>query len=174
MATTVGPDQMTDDLTSLSPGDPHLIDHPVSQELLQAAIPARLGYVAPDGSPRVVPLLFHWTGAEVVVTSWPDDPKVAAIQAAPTVSVTIDTDAFPFKVLSLRGEAAVTIVDGVAPECLPTFSRYFGPDEGRIWVERMRMMSDQQARIAIRPDWVNVVDFQTRFPNGMTKRMRPA
>jgi hypothetical protein len=165
---------MTDDLTSLAPGDPKLINHPIAQELLQTTIPARLGYVAPDGRPRVVPLLFHWTGSEIVVTSWPDDPKVAAIRETPTVSVTIDTDAFPFKVLSLRGEATVTIVDDVAPECLPTFSRYFGPDEGRGWVERMRMMSDQQARIAIRPDWINVVDFQTRFPIGMTKRMRPA
>jgi hypothetical protein len=174
MTTTISPNPMTDDLTSLAPGDPKLINHPIAQELLQTTIPARLGYVAPDGSPRVVPLLFHWTGSEIVVTSWPDDPKVAAIRATPTVSVTIDTDAFPFKVLSLRGEATVTIVDDVAPECLPTFSRYFGPDEGRGWVERMRMMSDQQARIAIRPDWVNVVDFQTRFPSGMTKRMRPA
>jgi hypothetical protein len=174
MATTVDSNRTTDVLTPLRPGDPKLIDHPIAQQLLQAIIPARLGYVTPDGVPRVVPMLFHWTGTEVVVTSWPDDPKVAALRTSPAVSVTIDTDQFPFHVLSLRGEAAVTIIDGVADECLPTFSRYFGPDEGRGWVERMRMMSDQQARISIRPDWVNVVDFQTRFPIGMTKRMRPA
>jgi hypothetical protein len=174
MATTVDPNQTTDVLTSLMPGDPALIDHPIAQQILRATIPAHLGYVAPDGSPRVVPMLFHWTGEEIVVTSWPDDPKVAALQTSPAVSVTIDTDEFPFKVLSLRGDAAVTIVDGVADECLPAFSRYFGPDEGKGWVERIRMMSDQQARIAIRPIWVNVVDFQTRFPIGMTKRMRPA
>jgi hypothetical protein len=172
MTTTVAPYQVADSLALLTPGDPHLIAHPIAQELLLATIPAHLGYVAPDGSPRVVPLLFHWTGVEIVVTSWPDDPKLAALQASPATSVTIDTDAFPFKVLTLRGAATVTIVDGVAPECLPAFSRYFGPEEGRGWVERMRMMSDQQARIAIRPDWVNVVDFQTRFPSGMTKRIR--
>lgn len=172
MPTTVESSQTSDTELTLTPGNPKLINHPVAQQLLHATIPARVGYIAQDGSPRVVPMLFHWTGEEIVVTSWPDDPKVAALQASPSVSVTIDTDEFPFKVLSLRGAATVTIVDGVAPECLPTFSRYFGPAEGQSWVERMRMMSDRQARIAIRPGWVNVVDFQRRFPSGMTKRMR--
>lgn len=171
---TVDTNQTTERPRTTGSGDPQLINHPVTQELLQSTIPARVAYVASDGSPRVVPMLFHWTGEEIVVTSWPDDPKVAALQASPTVSVTIDTDQFPFKVLSLRGEATVTIVDGVANECLPAFSRYFGPDEGHGWVERMRVMSDRQARIAIRPTWVNVVDFQTRFPSGMAKRMPPA
>lgn len=163
--------EMTTDATR---GDLNLLDHPVAQELLQAPIPARLAYVAQNGSPRVIPILFHWTGVEIVVTSWPDDPKVAALRANPRAAVTIDTDEFPFKALTIRGSATVELIDGVALECSPTFSRYFGPYEGPGWVERMRMMSDRQARIGIHPDWVNVVDFQTRFPYGMTRRMRAA
>src|SRR5262245_15607219 len=118
-------------------GDLSLLEHPVAQELLQAAIPARVAYVTQDGTPRLVPVLFHWTGQELVFTSWSDDPKVAALRSHPQLAVTIDTSAPPWKVLSLRGVAAVDIVDGVAAECLPTFSRYFGPDGGRAWVERM-------------------------------------
>ncbi len=152
-------------------GDLALLAHPVAQELLQSRHPARLAYVAPDGTPRVVPILFHWTGEEVVVTSWPDDPKVAALRARPRVALTIDSAGPPVRVLSLRGMATVTIVAGMPEECLAMFSRYHGPDEGRTWVERMGHMSDQIARIAIRPDWVEVLDFETRFPSGMAKRM---
>ena len=155
-------------------GDLSLFNHPVAQELLQSTIPARFAYVARDGTPRVIPILFHWTGEEVVLTSWPDDPKIAALQAHPDVALTIDTAEPPFHVLSIRGTADVTIVDGVAPECTPMCTRYMGPDQGRAWVERMGNMSDQQARIAIRPTWVGVLDFETRFPNGMAKRRRKA
>jgi hypothetical protein len=161
----------TVDLLAAERGDVKLLEHPTARELLQAAIPARIAYIARDGTPRLVPVLFHWTGQEIVVTSWPDDPKVAALRAHPDVAVSIDTNAPPWQVLSLRGKAAVDIVEGVAAECLPTFSRYFGPEGGRAWVERMESMTDRMARIAIRPTWVDVLDFETRFPGGMARRM---
>jgi hypothetical protein len=148
-----------------------LLDHPVARELLQSTIPARLAYVALDATPRVVPLLFHWTGDELVVTSWPDDPKVAALRRHPAVAVTIDSEKPPFKVLSLRGTAAVSIVEGLAAECLPMFTRYMGPEQGTAWTEMMGRMTDRIARIAIRPTWVTVHDFETRFPSGMARRM---
>lgn len=153
-------------------GDLKLLDHPVAQGLLHAAIPAHLAYVALDGTPRLVPLLFHWTGEEIVFSSWIDDLKVAAIQAHPEIALTIDTPDPPFKVLAVRGAAAVEIVDGLPDECLPTFTRYFGPEGGRAWTERMARMADQMARIALRPTWVEVLDFETRFPSGITRRMR--
>jgi hypothetical protein len=57
-------------------GNLALLDHSVAQELLQSRIPARLAYTALDGTPRVIPAVFLWTGAEIVLGSWPDDPKV--------------------------------------------------------------------------------------------------
>ena len=42
-------------------GDLALLQHPTSQELLHSKIPARLAYVALDGTPRVIPIWFHWT-----------------------------------------------------------------------------------------------------------------
>ena len=174
MTSTSTPDvttMMEHNLNMARPGDVSLLEHPKAQELLQSTTPARVAYVAHDGTPRLVPVLFHWNGQEIVFTSWPDDLKVAALQSHPQVAVTIDTSAPPWRVLSMRGSAAVDIVDGVAAECLPTFSRYFGPDGGRAWVERMEQMTDRMARIAVCPAWVEVLDFETRFPSGMTRRM---
>jgi hypothetical protein len=153
-------------------GDLALLEHPAAQELLQAMIPSRLAYVALDGTPRVVPMLFHWTGEEIVVTSWADDYKVAAIEAHPEVALTIDTADAPYRILSIRATANVTISDGIAPECLPTFSRYFGPDGARAQIDQMSAMGAPMARIALRPTWVDVIDFQTRFPAGMARRMK--
>ena len=39
-----------------------LQEDPVAQKLLQSDTPARLSYLWRDGSPRVVPMWFHWTG----------------------------------------------------------------------------------------------------------------
>src|SRR5918995_257623 len=96
----------------LNRGNLALLQHPVAQELLQARIPARVAYIALDGTPRVVPMQFHWTGEEVVVTCWPDDPKAAAIRRHPQVALTIDTNQPPFNVLQIRGTATVELVDG--------------------------------------------------------------
>jgi hypothetical protein len=44
-----------------------LLDDPIAKELLCSKIPARLAYVWLDGSPRVVPVWFHWSGSEFVI-----------------------------------------------------------------------------------------------------------
>lgn len=152
-------------------GDPSLIDHPVARDLLQATIPVRLAYVALDGTPRVVPMQFHWTGEEIVVNSWPDDPKVAALRARPEVDMTIDTYEPPYRVLQIRGSAEVTITDCPTPELIAAAKRYMGPEAGQAWAEQAARLSPRMARIAIRPAWVDVLDFETRFPSGLTRRM---
>ena len=152
-------------------GDPALLDHPVARYLLQSSIPARLAYVALDGTPRVVPMQFHWTGEEVVLSSWPDDPKVAALRAQTRVTLTVDTAEAPYRVLQLRGPVAVTVVEGVTPELEAAATRYMGPEAGRAWAAQVPRLSPTMARIAVRPDWVDVLDFETRFPGGMVRRL---
>ena len=41
-------------------GDTAILDNPIAQELLHSKVPARLAYIWPDGTPRVVPIWFHW------------------------------------------------------------------------------------------------------------------
>jgi PPOX class probable F420-dependent enzyme len=152
-------------------GDVTLLDHPVSRQLLQATIPARLAYIARDGTPRVVPMQFHWTGEEIVLNCWPDDPKAAAIRAHPAVALTIDTAEPPFRVLQIRGTATVTLVDGPSPEMEAASIRYMGPEAGRAWIEQVARLSPQTVRIAVTPAWVDVLDFETRLPGGMVRRL---
>jgi hypothetical protein len=155
-------------------GDLALLDHPVAQHLLQATIPARLAYTALDGTPRVVPMQFHWTGKEVVLGCWPDDPKAAAIRANPTVALTIDTAEPPFHVLQIRGTAMVEIVDGPSPEMIAASVRYMGPEAGQAWIEQAARLSPRMVRIAVRPTWIDVLDFESRLPGGMVRRLAAA
>ena len=41
-----------------------LLSDPVAEELLSSVNPARLAYTWTDGSPRVVPMWFYWTGVK--------------------------------------------------------------------------------------------------------------
>src|SRR6476469_3005658 len=89
---------------------------PVAQTLLHSAIPARLAYVWPDGTPRVVPIWFHWNGAQVVLGTPPGAPKVGVLKSGAQVCLTIDDVVWPYKQLVIRGTAQVETVPGVAPE----------------------------------------------------------
>jgi hypothetical protein len=153
----------------LKRGDLSLLAHPAARQLLQSTIPARVAYIALDGTPRVVPMQFHWSGEHVVLCCWPDDPKTRAIQAHPEVALTIDSAEPPFRVLQIRGTASVAIVDRVPPELVAAATRYMGPDAGREWAEQAARLSSQFVRIAVAPGWVDVLDFETRLPGGMVR-----
>jgi hypothetical protein len=61
---------------ALSQGDLGLLRSEVAQRLLASTIPARLAYVASDGSPRVVPTWFHWTGELLAMPTFLAAPHV--------------------------------------------------------------------------------------------------
>src|SRR5947209_3059681 len=89
-----------------------VLNDPLAQELMASRIPARVAYTSLDGSPRVVPLGFHWNGEQFVICTVPDSPKVRALAAQPQVALTIDTDTFPPHVLLVRGNASLETIDG--------------------------------------------------------------
>ena len=94
-----------------------LLDDPVAQELLVSRQMARLAYTWTDGTPRVVPIGFHWTGEAVVMGTPVRAPKLKALAADPRVAVTIDNEqSFPFKALLLRGSAETEHLEDVSPE----------------------------------------------------------
>jgi PPOX class probable F420-dependent enzyme len=145
-----------------------LLKDPVAQELLRSKIPARLAYVWPDGTPRVVPVWFHWNGSEFVVATPPRAPKLKALKVNPRVALTIDDNTFPHKVLMARGTATLEEVDGIVPEYQLAAHRYFGEAQGRAWVEQVRKMIPAMVRITIKPEWVGILDFQSRFPSALS------
>jgi len=148
-------------------GDLALLQHPASQELLHSKIPARLAYVWADGTPRVIPIWFHWNGGEIVMGTPAKAPKLKALAKNPKVSLTIDSNDFPQKVLLIRGTARLEPVDGVVPEYALASDRYFGREQGQAWIAKYRTLVPNQVRITITPDWVGLLDFQTRFPSAL-------
>lgn len=149
-------------------GDLELLQHPAAQELLQSKIPARLAYVWTDGTPRVVPIWYHWNGKEFVMATPPRAPKLKALKKNPKVSFTIDDNIFPHKVLLVRGTARLEPVDGIVPEYAAAAQRYFDPEQAEAWLAQLRTMVSSQVRIAITPEWVGLLDFQTRFPSALS------
>jgi Pyridoxamine 5'-phosphate oxidase len=149
-------------------GDLALLDHPASQELLQSKIPARLAYVWTDGTPRVVPIWFHWNGSEFVMGTPPKAPKLKALAKNPKVALTIDDNTFPHKVLMVRGTVTkIEPVQGVVPEYAKCADRYFGPEQGKAWVAQVGAMLPSMVRVVVKPDWVGLLDFQARFPSAL-------
>lgn len=148
-------------------GDLACLADPVAQELLASAVPARLAYSWKDGTPRVVPIWFHWDGERVVFGTPPRAPKLHALDDGAAVAVTIDSNEWPYHVLSIRGTANVERVDGVVPEYAAAAKRYFGEQQGTAWVEQFPP-DMQMWRIAVTPTWANVLDFETRFPSALS------
>jgi len=154
-------------MKAVSQGDVGLLQHPAAQALLHSKIPARLAYVWMDGTPRVVPIWFHWNGREIVMASPPKAPKLKALAKNPKISLTIDENDFPQKVLLIRGTAQLESVDGIVPEYEACAARYFDPNQSQQWLGQLRKMISSMVRITVTPEWVGLLDFKTRFPSAL-------
>ena len=91
-----------------------------AQDLLASTSGAHLAYTGTDGTPRVIPVGFFWTGEQFVIATATTSPKVPALSARPDVALAIDAGGTPdpARALSIRGQASVEVVDGVVPEYL--------------------------------------------------------
>ncbi len=127
-----------------------LLQDPIAARLLGSTELARLAYNAKDGTPRVIPMLFHWTGQEVVFGAYAGSAKLGSPRANPDVAITIDTAGPPPDVLLIRGRAERGGVGGTRN------------------VEKMAGDGIRMVRIAVRPTRVGALDFQTRLPGRMS------
>ncbi|MBE9373946.1 pyridoxamine 5'-phosphate oxidase family protein [Saccharopolyspora sp. HNM0983] len=150
-----------------------------AQELLGSTAAAHLGYTGEDGTPRVVPVGFSWTGAEFVVSTATTAPKVAALSARPDVALAIDAGNTPEQArsLSVRGRADVRIVEGVVEEYLAAARETMDADAAAEFERTCRQLYDRMARIAIMPRWVRYYDFgagrMPRFLQELAERNQP-
>jgi hypothetical protein len=85
----------------------------------------------------------------------------------PKVALTIDDNTFPHKVLLIRGTARLENVNGIVPEYEACAARYFDPALASQWLSQLRTMVSSQVRITVTPEWVGLLDFQTRFPSAL-------
>jgi hypothetical protein len=156
---------------ALPQGDLRLLENDVARRLLASTVPARVAYVAVDGTPRVMPTWFHWNGEELVMPTFISAPHVRhpagrlkAMRTNPAVAITIDTEGFPPDVLLVRGRAEVTEVDGVDADYALSARRYLGEHDAEEYLRQINHPSTRMARISVRPTWVGVVDFRSRPP----------
>ena len=132
-----------------------------AQELLTSTSLAHLAYLGNDGTPRVIPVGFFWTGDQAVIATATASPKVAALSARPDVALAIDAGDTPerARALSLRGRASVEIIDGVVPEYLAAARKAMDAQAVAEFERNVRGIYQQMARIAITPHWVRYYDF---------------
>jgi hypothetical protein len=153
-------------------GDLRLLDTPEARELLARAIPARLAYVTPGGAPRIVPTWFHWNGTEIVMPTWISGPhiqhparRVRHLRERPEVAISIDTEDQPPVVLQIRGQATIDEIEGVADEYRSSALRYLGAEAGGELLAELDGVPVTMARVAVRPEWVGLLDFRERLPS---------
>ena len=146
---------------------------PISQELLESSIPARLAYVGVDGGPRVIPIAFLWTGRQIVVYALPTSAKVRALRKNSRVALTIDTqDQWPPRAMLIRGAARVELVDGVPDGYIEASRKVIPAEDFDGWEQGVRALYDQMASITIEPDWAKLLDFETTIPKAVEDLVR--
>lgn len=149
-----------------------------AEELLASTSAAHLAYTEKDGTPRVIPVGFFWTGDEFVISSATTSPKVQSLSARPDVALAIDGGDTPdqARALSIRGKARVEIVDGVVEEYLAAARKSMDAEAAAQFEQNCREMYDRMARIAITPRWVRYYDFgagrMPRFLKDLAERNR--
>jgi hypothetical protein len=159
---------------TLAQGDLGLLRTDLAERLLASTIPARYAYTALDGTPRIVASWFLWTGEELVLPTFISAPhishaayRVRALRVNPDVAVSIDTETFPPEVLSIRGRAEITEVDGVAGEYAEAARRFLGSEQATGYLAQIDQPGTRMARITVQPAWVGLMDFQSRMPSAL-------
>ena len=145
-----------------------ILAKPYAQQLLNGPEPARFAYDGLDGDPRVIPIGFWMEGDKLVMATVPKSAKVAALRKNPKVALTIDTGAFPPKVLLLRGTAEVSLFDGI-PEGYLVAGRKVMADEEQYagWLAGVRGLYDEMVVITVTLTWAKLLDFETTIPKAV-------
>ena len=149
-----------------------VLNRPISQELLARDV-TRLAYVAKDGTPRNVPIIFTWNGSQIVMCTSKNAPKLQALSENPMVALTIDTEVHPPKILLIRGRAELDVVDGIPDEYLEMNGSYQMTAEQRVeWEAEVRSLYDGMVRIVVTPTWAKLIDFDTTLPSAVEELIR--
>jgi pyridoxamine 5'-phosphate oxidase-like protein len=138
---------------------------PVAQTLLHSKALVRLAYVWTDGTPRVVPMWFHWAGDAVIMATAANAPKMKVLADNAAVAISIDTDVWPYRVLTIRGTIAVDTVSEPFPEYSDMARRYLGDEGSQQFLAAARQTFSSWVRLEVSPTQAHLIDFTTTFPS---------
>jgi hypothetical protein len=149
-----------------------VLKQPLSQELLARDL-TRLAFTGLDGTPRVIPTGFVWNGSEIVMCTAKNARKLPALRRNPAVALTIDTEAHPPKLLHIRGQAELDVVDGIPEEYFQWNGTYEMTSEQRAeWEVSVRSLYDGMVRVVVTPTWAKLIDFETTLPSAIEELVR--
>ncbi|MEV0797271.1 MULTISPECIES: pyridoxamine 5'-phosphate oxidase family protein [unclassified Kribbella] len=144
-----------------------ILAKPYAQELITGPEPARFAYDGLDGDPRVIPIGFWVEGDKILMATVPKSAKVAALRKNPKVALTIDTGAFPPKVLLIRGSAEVELVPGVPEGYLLAGHKVTTDEQYPDWEAGVKALYDEMVVITVTPTWAKLLDFETTIPKAV-------
>jgi len=149
-----------------------ILAKPYAQQLLNGSEPARMAYTGLDGAPRAIPIGFWCEGEQIVMATVPKSAKVAALRKNPKVALTIDTGAFPPKVLLIRGDARAELVQGVPAGYLEAGHKVMTDEQYPEWEAGVKNLYDEMVVLTITPTWAKLLDFETTIPKSVEDLIR--
>ena len=100
-------------------------------------------------------------------------PKLRALRHNPAVALTIDTEVHPPKILLIRGQVELDVVEGIPDEYLQMNGSYEMTAEQRVeWEAEVRSLYDGMVRIVVTPTWAKLIDFETTLPSAVEELIR--
>jgi hypothetical protein len=91
----------------------------------------------------------------------------------PAVALTIDTESHPPKVLLIRGQAELDVVDGIPEEYMQWNGTYeMTPEQRTEWEEGVKSLYDGMVRVVVKPTWAKLIDFETTLPTAIEELMQ--
>ena len=144
-----------------------ILAKPYAQQLLDGPESARFAYDGLDGDPRVIPIGFWIEGDRILMATVPKAAKVAALRENPKVALTIDTGAFPPKVLLIRGTADVELVQGVPEGYLLAGHKVMTDEQYSDWEAGVKGLYSEMVVITVSPTWAKLLDFETTIPKAV-------
>jgi len=133
-----------------------------------------LAYNWHDGTPRVVPIGFIWNGQEIVLATAADAPKTKVLTNGAKVAVSIEQNSSPPKILQIRGTVHTDTVEGLAPEYVANARRTMSAEDAEAFLAESARIYPRMTRIFIHPDWVGLLDFETRLPSAVARGIKRA
>jgi len=123
-------------------------------------LPLRLGIQTPGG-PLVVPLWFHFDGADFWCASQRDTFLVRSLEERPACAIDVSTNDIPYR--GLRGRGQVTCDPDQGAAVLDRLiERYLNHRQERL-THWLRRRSGTEVALRISPNWLTAWDFSDRM-----------